>query len=325
MKRLTSRNTVSRQLGKTLCLTAMLAALLIMTPIVPAAVQTPQTAQQETQLTFASPAEAVDAMVSAAKNRDAEKLRQIFGPQVNEIVYSGDPVADKNDREKVLEKFDEMHRLVVEPNKSVTLYLGAENWPFPIPLVQKNGRWMFDTAAGKKEILFRRIGRNERSTIDTLTALVDAEKEYASAPQTGSTKEYAQKIISDEGKHDGLFWKTDPGEPESPIGPLIANAAGEGYTKSKEGPTPFHGYIYRVLQSQGSGAPGGAMSYMANGKMTRGFAFIAYPASYRNSGVMTFIVGKDGRIYQKDLGPRTEEIAKGMTHFNPDKTWSPAS
>jgi len=206
----------------------------------------------------------------------------------------------------------------------VTLYIGSENWPFPIPIVQKNKVWFFDTAKGKQEVLYRRIGRNESFTIGTLRTLVDAQKEYASTTHDqDNTKQYAQKILSDEGKHNGLYWKAGPGEPVSPIGPLIAQATRTGYEKEAK-PVPFHGYYYRVLMSQGKDAPGGAMSYMTNGKLTKGFAFIAYPAEYRNSGVMTFIVGKDGQVYQKDLGPNTASLAANMNEFNPDKTWSVA-
>jgi hypothetical protein len=279
-------------------------------------------AQQTSQKTFESPAQAVEAMYSAAKKNDTDELILIFGPEAKDLLASGDPVADKLDRERALSKYEEMHRLVIEPDKSTRLYIGAENWPFPIPLVQKNGRWLFDTDAGKQEVLFRRIGRNEYATIDILGALVAAQKEYASMPRDGDSKQYAQKLLSDEGKHNGLFWKAAEGELPSPIGPLVAAASAEGYTKAKVGPTPFHGYIYRIIGSQGKDAPGGAMSYMSNGKLTRGFAIVAYPAKYRNSGVMTFIVNQDGKVYQKDLGPRTEAIAAAMTQYNPDKTWA---
>jgi hypothetical protein len=261
------------------------------------------------------------AVVSAVKADDTNQLVRIFGPESKEILQSGDDVADKETRETFLEKYREMNRLVSNPGGSVTLYLGAENWPFPIPLVKKNGEWRFATAAGKREILYRRIGRNEFDTIDTLHALVDAQKEYASEPRDGEPdKHYAQKLMSDEGKHNGLYWKTGEGEPTSPVGPLIADAFNEGYRK-KEGQTPFHGYIYRLLQSQGPNGPGGAKDYVVDGKLTRGFAFIAYPVEYRNSGVMTFIVNQDGKIYQKDLGSNTEKVASSMTAYNPDQTW----
>ena len=281
-------------------------------------------AQQATQRTFDSPGNAVAAMFDAAKTGDMNALMQIFGPESKELLASGDPVADKDTRELVVKKYEEMHRLVTEPNKSVTLYIGAENWPFPIPIVEKNKVWFFDTAKGKQEVLFRRIGRNETFTIGTLRSLADAQNEYAGTTHDhDSTKQYAQKILSDEGKHNGLYWKTSPGEPASPIGPLIAQATREGYEKGATA-VPFHGYYYRILTSQGKDAHGGAMSYMTNGKLTKGFAFIAFPAEYRNSGVVTFIVSKDGQVYEKDLGTNTANIAPGITDFNPDKTWSVA-
>jgi len=281
-------------------------------------------AQQPSQRTFDSPGKAAAALFDAAKSGDTTALMQIFGPQSKELLSSGDPVADKNNREQIVKKYEEMHRLVVEPDKTVSLYIGSENWPFPIPLVEKNGVWFFDTAKGKKEVLFRRIGRNETFTINTLQSLVDAEKEYAGTTHGQSNvKQYAPKILSDEGKHNGLYWKAAPGEPVSPIGPLIAQATREGYEKSGN-PVPFHGYYYRVLTSQGKDALGGAMSYMTDGKLTKGVAFLAYPAEYRNSGVMTFIVGMDGLVFQKDLGPNTATMAANIKEFNPDKTWSVA-
>jgi hypothetical protein len=281
-------------------------------------------AQQTTQTTFESPDKAATAMFDAAKTGDTNALTQIFGPDSKELLASGDPVADKNNREQIVKKYEEMHRLVTEPDKTVILYIGAENWPFPIPIVEKNKVWFFDTAKGKKEVQFRRIGRNENFTIGTLQSLVDAEKEYATTTHDkDTTKQYAQKILSDEGKQNGLYWKAAPGEPASPIGPLIAQATREGYEKGGK-PVPFHGYYYRVLTSQGKDAPGGAMSYMTDGKMTKGFAFIAYPAEYRNSGVMTFIVGQNGVVVQKDLGTNTATIATSIKEFNPDKTWTVA-
>jgi hypothetical protein len=278
-------------------------------------------AAQATQEAYRSPQEAVQSLVLAVKTDDVNQLIQIFGPEAKEILRSGDEVADKKTREKFLEKYQQMNRLVTNPGGSVTLYIGAENWPFPIPLVKRNNAWRFATTVGKREILYRRIGRNEFNTIDTLNAVVDAEKEYASEPRDGEqVKQYAQKLMSDQGKHNGLYWKTSEGQPPSPIGPLMADAFKEGYRK-QEGATPYHGYIYRLLRSQGPNAPGGAMDYMTNGKLTRGFAFVAYPVEYRNSGVMTFIVNQDGKVYQKDLGPKTEAIASAMTAYNPDQTW----
>jgi len=309
--------------GKKLPALVWLATLAVLLLALPLQRLTAQQAVQ--QKAFDSPGAAALAMIAAAKADDKAQLAEVFGPTAQETLSSGDPVADKNDRQHIVDKYEEMHRLVVEPDNTVTLYVGAENWPFPIPIVKKSNGWVFDTPAGAKEMLFRRIGRNENTAIDTLNVLVAAQKEYAAKPHDSSPKgQYAEKILSDEGKQNGLYWKTAEGQPQSPIGPLIAQATSEGYAKKGSGPTPFHGYIFRVLRSQGKNAAGGAKSYMSDGKMTGGFAFIAYPASYRNSGVMKFVVNQTGQIYQKDLGPRTTELAEAMKVYNPDRTWSPA-
>jgi hypothetical protein len=285
----------------------------------------PSAGQQPGQKTFASPGAAVEAMIAAAKTGNTDASLQIFGPEGKELLSSGDEVADKNGRERVIQKYEQMHRLVIEPDNTVTVYMGAENWPFPIPLVKKGNAWYFDTAAGKQEVLYRRIGRNELATIDVCRALVDAQKEYASETHDGDTvKHYALKIVSDPGKHNGLYWKVAAGEPQSPIGPLVADAAASGYTRKQSGATPFHGYIYKHLNGQGKDAPGGAKDYMVDGKMTGGFGMLAYPTEYRNSGVMTFMVNQDGIVYQKDLGPDTAKIAASMTLYNPDSSWQKA-
>lgn len=279
-------------------------------------------AQQAGQKTFDSPEAAAGALFAAAQSGDKTALLDIFGPAGSEIVSSGDEVQDKNTRDEFVAKYQEMHRIAEEPDGTSTLYIGAENWPMPVPLVEKAGVWYFDTEEGKQDILFRRIGRNEFATIDICRALVDAQKEYYSQPRDGKVQQYAQVFASDEGKHNGLFWRTSEGEPMSPIGQLIVEAAGEGYRKPEEGrSSPFHGYYYRILTGQGKGAPGGSRSYIVNGEMTRGFAFLAYPADYRSSGVMTFIVNQDGVIYEKDLGPRTAEIAGATQLYAPDKSW----
>ena len=221
-----------------------------------------------------------------------------------------------------MRKYQEMNRLVQEPDGTVNLYIGAENWPMPIPLVNRDGAWYFNTGAGKEEILFRRIGRNEIAASRVLQELVDAQKEYYSEPRDNAVKRYAQKFVSDQDKHNGLYWKTSNGETECPIGPLVAYASSEGYPKDPNlGPNPFQGYCYRVLTSQGKNASGGAKSYVVNGKMTRGFAFLAYPAEYRVSGVMTFIVNQDGIVHQRDLGPNAAESVKNLTEYDPDNTW----
>jgi hypothetical protein len=215
---------------------------------------------------------------------------------------------------------------VVEPDQTVTLYIGSENWPFPISIVKNSsGAWYFDTEEGKKEILYRRVGTNENDAIDVLHGLVDAQHDYASEPRDGDkTKHYASQFLSNEGKHNGLYWKTSDNEDPSPIGPAIVAAAGKGYNFQQGQQAPFHGYYYRILTKQGSAAKGGARDYMVGGLLTKGFAFVAYPAQYRNSGVMTFIVNQDGKVYEKDLGPNTADLAAAMTEYNPDNTWAPA-
>ena len=276
-------------------------------------------AQQPGQKTFSSAQEASNALMTAEQNNDEKALLEILGPDARQIVSSGDKTQDAENRANFVQRYQQMHRLMKEPDGSTTLYAGAENWPMPIPLMNKGSSWYFDTAAGKKEILYRRVGRNEISTIHVCQELVAAEKEYYSAHKN----EYAAKIFSDEGQQNGLYWKSGDGQPQSPIGPLVASAVAEGYPRESGGssPTPYRGYYYRVLTRQGAGASGGAKSYMANGKMTEGFAFIAYPAQYRSSGVMTFAVGADGVVYRKDLGPNTATIAKTMSSFNPDSAW----
>jgi hypothetical protein len=274
-------------------------------------------AQQPGQMTFASPEAASEALVTATRNNNEKAMLDILGPGGKQIVSSGDETEDAQNRANFAQRYQEMHRLVKEPDGTTTLYTGAENWPLPIPLVNKGNLWYFDTEAGKKEILYRRVGRNEISTIRVCQELVAAEKEYDSAQH-----EYAQQIFSDEGRHNGLYWRAAESEPQSPIGPLVASAVAEGYVKGQNGPpTPYRGYYYHILTRQGANAPGGAKSYIVNGKMTGGFAFMAYPAEYRSSGVMTFIVGEDGVVYRKDLGKQTDVLAKAMKEYNPNSSW----
>jgi hypothetical protein len=252
-------------------------------------------AQQKGQKTFSSADEACHALVGALKNRDDNALLQILGPEGKEIISSGDPAEDEANRANFAKKFEMMHRLVNEPNGTTTLYIGAENWPAPIPLVSKNGVWYFDTPAGKDEMIYRRVGENEMSAIRVCRELVAAQKEYFSKQDN----QYAQKFVSDAGKHDGLYWQVSGSASESPIGPL-------------------------VVTQQGKHATGGASDYVVGGKMTGGFAFVAYPAEYRNSGVMTFIVAQDGVVYEKDLGSHTESAAKTMKAYDPDTSWKKA-
>ena len=279
-------------------------------------------AQQPGQKTFSTADEACHGLVVALKNGDDKALLQILGPEGKEIISSGDPAEDLANRANFVSKFEQMHRMVVEPNGTTTMYIGAENWPTPIPLLNKGGRWYFDTGAGKQEILFRRIGQNEMSTIRVCQELVAAQKEYFAKEHN----EYAQRFVSNEGKHDGLYWLGTNNEFESPIGPLVANAGSPGNLAKnlQTGPVPFRGYYFRILTRQGKHASGGAQDYVVNGKMTAGFAFVAYPAEYRNSGVMTFLVSQDGVIYEKDLGPHTETLAKDMKAFDPDSSWKKA-
>jgi hypothetical protein len=275
-------------------------------------------AQQKDQKTFSSPEDASNALVKAAESNDEKAMLDILGPDEKRLVSSGDETEDADSRANFAHRYQEMHRLVKEPDGTTTLYTGAENWPMPIPLVNKGDSWYFDTEAGKKEILYRRIGQNEISAIRVCEELVAAEKEYYSTQHD----QYAEKFFSDEGQHNGLYWKAADGEPQSPIGPLVASAVAEGYAKGRDdAPTPYRGYYYHILIGQGKNGPDGAKSYIVNGKMTDGFAFVAYPAEYRSSGVMTFIVSEDGVVYQKDLGKKTGVLAKAMKDYNPDSSW----
>ena len=282
-------------------------------------------AQPAGQKTFSSPDEASRALIRAVQSGNEEELLEIFGTDGKEIISSGDQVEDQKSRDTFAEKYQRMNRVVAEPDGTVRLYVGAENWPMPIPLVNRKNAWYFDTSAGKEEILFRRIGRNEIATIRVLQELVAAQKEYYSKTHDDdSVKQYAQKFVSDEGKHNGLYWNASNREPESPIGSLVAYASSEGYAKKTNSPSssPFQGYYFRVLMRQGQHASGGAKHYRVHGKMTRGFAFLAYPAEYANSGVMSFIVDQDGVLYQKDLGPKTTELANALREYDPDNTWA---
>jgi hypothetical protein len=281
-------------------------------------------ADEPKQRVFRSPASAAAALVDAARADDLKEMSAILGPEGEDVVSSGDPVADNNAREDFTKRYDQMHRLAYNDQGQVILYVGADNWPLPIPIVKHSDGWVFDTVDGKDELLYRRVGRNELYTIDVLQELADAQQDYADLQKKSSGQaQFAQQILSDPDKKNGLFWPTSGSELESPIGPLIADATAEGYKRDPSGkPAPFHGYFYKVLASQGAEAPGGAQDYIVDGRMTKGFAFLAYPAEYRDSGVMTFVIDKNGVMVEKDLGPDTEKIAPAITSFNPDKTWS---
>jgi len=284
----------------------------------------PLFAQQSGQRTFASPEDAGSALFAAMQAQDDQTPLSILGPAAKEVISSGDPSEDADARESFVVKYEEMHRFVKEPDGTVTLVIGAENWPFPIPLVNKDGSWYFDTAAGKDEILFRRIGRNEIAAMDACRDLVEAQKQYFARPPGDLPKQFAQKLVSDEGHHNGLYWHGASNEFDSPINPLIADASAKDPQDQAANQVPFNGYFFRILTSQGPHAPGGAKNYVVDGKMTTGFAFVAYPAEYQSSGVMTFIVNKSGTIYEKDLGPDTTKLAEAMTAYDPDSTWHKA-
>jgi hypothetical protein len=281
-------------------------------------------AQQPGQQTFASLQDAGHALFVAMGSQDEQSRLRVLGPAAKDVVSSGDPAEDSDAHVGFVVKYQEMHRFVKEPDGTVTLVVGAENWPFPIPLVNNQGKWYFDTDSGKDEILFRRIGRNELATMDACRQLVEAQKEYFAHPPGDLPKQFAQKLVSDEGGHNGLYWHGASDEFDSPINPLIANARQNLPTDQVGEHVPFSGYMFRILTSQGKHAPGGAKNYVVDGMMTGGFAFVAYPAEYRSSGVMTFIVGQSGTIFEKDLGPNTTKLAETMTAYDPDSTWQKA-
>jgi Protein of unknown function (DUF2950) len=279
-------------------------------------------AQETQQKTFATPEDAVVALVDAAKADNTSGLRSIFGTEGEKLLVSGDPVMDQRSREVFLVAYAEHAGLMSAGATRSILYIGNEDWPFPIPLVKENQTWRFDTAAGVQEILFRRIGRNELDTIRVCQVYVEAQHEYAASAHDGkSLGLYAQKIASTLGKQDGLYWKSEDPERLSPLGEFAAEAASEGYHPTEGQPTPFHGYFFRILTSEGKSAGRGAHSYIVNGEMRDGFALLAHPAVYGSSGVMSFVVNQDGRVYQKDLGPQTATIAAKITRFNPDSGW----
>lgn len=291
---------------------------------------TPLRAADAAQKQFDSPAQAVDALIAAVRSDRTADLMAIFGPRGKPLVESGDAVADKSGRARFVASFDQGHSLVTQPDGKVTLILGKDNWPFPIPLVEQGKAWHFDTVAGAEEILDRRIGRNELSAIEVCRAYVDAQREYSSKDRNNDgLREYAQHFTSHPNQEDGLYWPAKPGEQPSPMGSLVARARDEGYenvgTRASAGThrkrEPYHGYYYRILKHQGPHAPSGAHDYIVGKHMIGGFALVAFPAQYGASGVMTFIVNQDGVVYQKDLGPETEQIARRMKEYDPDPSW----
>jgi hypothetical protein len=272
----------------------------------------------QAQQSFPTPEDAAAALAAAVKSGPSDILK-VLGKAADDIVSSGDEVADADTRQRFTSMYDTKHSVKTEGNKKATLILGPDDFPFPLPLVNTKAGWEFDTDEGRIEVLYRRIGRNELDAIQTCLAFVDAENEYADKDRGEGPGVYAQRIVSTPGKKDGLFWRDD-GDP-SPLGALAAEAAAEGYKAAGGGPTPYHGYYFRILKGQGSSAPGGALNYVVKGKLIGGFGLIAWPAEYGNSGVMTFLVNHGGTVYQKDLGARTEFIAPRTTLFDPDQTW----
>lgn len=278
-------------------------------------------AQADGQKTFSSPKEAVDAFIQAVRGGNDSTLLAILGPGTEAIISTSDAVADKGGRDRFLARYDVKHSLTESADNQLSLNVGKDDWPFPIPLVHANDKWYWDGPAGRQEILYRRIGGNELAAIDVCKGVVAAQHDYAATGHDGLPPGiFAQRIMSEPGKQNGLYWEVSEGESASPAGPLLAQASAEGYGNARKG-SPYHGYYYRILSSQGSDAKGGAKSYVIDGMMTGGFAVIAYPADYRTSGVMTFLVNQNGTIYQKDLGEQIAELAQQMSAYNPDKSW----
>ena len=312
-------NILSRSAGFFL-MTAMLLAIVALPAGIFAA--SPETAQR----LFASPEEARQALIKAVRAKDHAELKAIFGPVARDL-EPGDPVEQANELEHFARHVEEGIEVAKEGEEKAILVIGEKKWPFPVPIIKKGDSWLFDTAAGREEILNRRIGQNELFAVQVCRAYSEAQREYynMAEPDGDQLPKYAQHMISRSGKKNGLYWQTAPGEKESPLGLMVAKAKEEGYMQPRKagesGPRPFHGYYFRILKSQGKNAPGGKFNYIINGNMVAGYALVAYPARRGVSGVMTFIINQRGRVYEKDLGPKTTEIARKMKHYNPDLTW----
>ena len=307
------------------------ALLLATAQLAIAAQPVPATQKAVEQKVFASPEEAAKALAETIRKHDMKSLLAVIGPSSRSWLSSGDEVADRQEMEKFIAAYDHKNSISKPDDHKAILLVGEDDWPFPAPIIRKGKGWIFDAAAGREEIINRRVGRNELDTIQTLLAIVDAEREYAASdPDGNGYHDYARRFASSKGNKDGLFWPVQAGGTLSPLGPLVAVAAREGYGKkagsgkSDGKPVPYHGYRYRILTAQGKDAPGGAYSYLVRNKMIGGFAVVAYPAKYGVSGVMTFLVSYDGVVYQKNLGKTTETQAVGMQHFNPGPGWNKA-
>jgi hypothetical protein len=305
-----------------------IALLAVAWGILPADLQAaePNKAQQQpavAQRLFASPDEAIKALQAATEAKDKAALSEIFGPEVQELL-TGDEVQDTNNAQRFATAMAQGCNPVQKGEDKITLEVGTNNWPMPIPLVKLNGQWRFDTASGKEEIINRHIGKDELHAIGVCRAYVIAQKQYADAnPRVGGGAQYAQQFKSTPGKKDGLYWPSAENEPASPFGPLVAEAHAEGYVKHKgTGPHPFHGYYFRILTRQGQAAPDGKMDYMSEGTLAGGFALVAYPEHWDQSGIMTFIVNQDGKVYQRNLGEKTSRVAGAMKEYNPDSKWT---
>jgi len=305
------------------------ALLLATAQLANAAQPAPATQKAVVQKTFATPEEAAKALAETLRKHDMKSLLAVIGPTSRNWLSSGDEVADRHDMEKFLAAYDRKNSISQQAEDKAILLVGEGDWPFPAPMVRKGNGWVFDATAGREEIFNRRIGRNELDAIQTLLAVVDAQREYAAGdPDRNGYHDYARRFASNKGMKDGLFWPAQAGEPLSPLGPLVGAAAREGYGKKSGGgksggkPAAYHGYRYRILEAQGKDAPGGTYSYLVGDKMIGGFAIVAYPAKYGVSGVMTFLVSHEGQVYEKDLGKTTEAEALGMRRFNPDPGWN---
>lgn len=282
--------------------------------------------QADANQQFESPEAAIQALVSAARGGEKEQLLEILGPDGQHVISSGDDVADKNARDSFIETYDKHHELEKEGDDFVILLLGEDDWPFPIPVVKtEEGKWEFDTEGGLEEILIRRVGRNELLAIEAARGYVEAQEKYVALNPDGKTPPaYAQRFMSSSGQKDGLYWPSEEGGQESPLSKQFIEATDEGYKFDGVTPVPYHGYYFRILKRQGEGAEGGARDYVEDGRMTGGYALIAYPAQYNNSGIMTFIVNQDSEVLEKDLGEETTEIASKIDTFAPDDSWEPA-
>ena len=270
------------------------------------------------------PTAATDALVAASRSGDVKAVLAVLGDRSKAFLVSGDPVADRAALARFVELYDRSHELSSADETARTLSIGDDAWPFPIPLVKGKTGWSFDTAAGEKEILARRVGRNELDVIQVCIGYVEAQRDYFGRdPDGASAPHYADRLLSSPGKRDGLYWQSAPGEAESPMGPAVSGAVGRGYTLKRGANAPYHGYHFRILTAQGPNAEGGALDYREAGKLTRGFALVAWPASYGKSGVMSFLVNQSGVVLEKDLGKNTAKVASGIKRYDPDASWKP--